>query len=54
MKKYYVMFYNGNEKVCGTWKQAENEEQDCLFAEITLICKYPNVRYTSCNVVNVA
>nr|DAR46192.1 MAG TPA: hypothetical protein [Caudoviricetes sp.] len=48
MKKYYVMFYNGNEKVCGTWKQA------CLFAEITLICKYPNVRYTSCNVVNVA
>ena len=43
-----------NEKVCGTWKQAENEEQACLFAEITLICKYPNVRYTSCNVVNVA
>lgn len=34
MKKYYVMFYNGNEKVCGTWKQAENEEQACLFAEI--------------------
>lgn len=54
MKKYYVMFYNGNEKVCGTWKQAENEEQTCLFAEITLICKYPNIRYTSCNVVNVA
>ena len=53
MKKYYVMFYNRNEKVCGTWKQAENEEQACLFAEITLICKYPNVRYTSCNVVNV-
>lgn len=49
MKKYYVMFYNGNEKVCGTWKQAENEEQACLFAEITLICKYPNVRYTKVN-----
>lgn len=54
MKKFYVMFYDGKEKICGTWEWADNEEQACLFAEIKLICKYPNVRYTSCNVVNVA
>ena len=47
MKKFYVMFYDGKEKVCGTWERADNEEQACLFAEIKLICKYPNVRYTS-------
>ena len=46
------MFYNGNEKVCGTWKRANNEDEACMMAEMSLICHYPNVSYTSCEVVS--
>ena len=52
MKSYYVMFYNGNEKVCGTWKRANNEDDACMMAEFALICHYPNISYTTCKVVN--
>ena len=52
MKSYYVMFYNGNNKVCGTWKRANNADDACMMAEFALICHYPNVSYTSCEVVN--
>lgn len=54
MKSYYVMFYNGNKKVCGTWKRANNEEDACMMAESALIGRYPNIPYTSCKVVNEA
>ena len=54
MKSYYVMFYNGNKKVCGTWKRANNADDACIKAEFSLMCHYPNVLYTSCKVVNEA
>ena len=53
MKRYYVMFYNENKAVCGTYQSANNKEEACLMAEFTLICHYPNVEYTSCEVVGV-
>ena len=54
MKSYYVMFYNENKKVCGTWKRANNADDACMMAELALICHYPNVSYTSCEVINEA
>lgn len=54
MKSYYVMFYNGNKKVCGVWKRTENKEDACIMAEFSLMCHFPNVSYTSCEVINEA
>ena len=54
MRSYYVMFYNGNNKVCGTWKRANNADDACIMAEFALMCHYPNVLYTSCKIVNEA
>ena len=51
MKAYYIIFYNGNEKICGTWKRANNKEDACLMAEFGLICQFPNVKYTGCSVI---
>lgn len=54
MKAYYVMFYNEGKKVCGTWKRTENKEDACIMAEFSLMCHFPNVSYTSCEVINEA
>lgn len=55
MKNYYVIFFDErNKKLCGTWKRAENAEHACLRAEFALIFSYPNIKYTSCKVVNIA
>lgn len=54
MKSYYVMFYNGDKKVCGTRKRANSKEEACMMAEFALICHYPNVTYTNCEVISEA
>ena len=52
MKTYYVMFYNNNKKVCGTWKRAKDKDEACMLADFSIMCHYPNVEYTSREVVN--
>lgn len=54
MKAYYVMFYNDDKKLCGIWRRAEDKEEACLMAEFALIARFPNVVYTSCEVINEA
>ena len=54
MKSYYVMFYNGENKVCGTRKRANSKEEAIEKAEWAIMCHYPNVTYTSCEVISEA
>lgn len=54
MKSYYVLFFDGVNKVCGTWKKANNKEEACVLAEFAIMCHYPNVKYSSCKVINKA
>ena len=48
MKSYYITFYNGKKPICGTWKRAVTKEEALLYAEFSIICHYPNVKYTNC------
>ena len=52
MKSYYIIFYNGQKKICGTWRRANNKADACLSAEFALICHYPNVKYTKLEVAH--
>lgn len=48
------MFYNGDKKVCGTRKRANSKEEAIEKAEWAIMCHYPNVTYTSCEVISEA
>ena len=48
MKSYYIIFYNGENKICGTYVRANDKEEALMSAEFSLMCRYPNVAYTDC------
>lgn len=53
-KSYYIIFYNGYDKVCGTEKRAKDKEEAIMMAEFSIMAHYPNVEYTHCKVISEA
>lgn len=53
-KSYYIVFYNGDIKVCGTSQRAKDKEETLMMAEFSIKAHYPNVKYTSCEVISEA
>ena len=53
-KSYYIIFYNGQKKVCGTSQRAKDKEEALMMAEFSIAAHYPNVQYTNCEVISEA
>lgn len=51
-KSYYVIFYNGDAKVCGIDIRAKDEEEAMMMAGFSIMAHCPNIKYTRCEVIS--
>jgi len=51
MKKFYVVFYKDDKSVCCTHQEGKDADDASENAELTLLCRFPNVNYDKVEVI---